>query len=323
MGFFKTITNLFSSEKDKNKDDIQVEIRTSTKQDTYDMLKITEKEYKELFQINYDKLIETREFAKFYRTITQLQKLTKDEYDRDTYLKLEISEEIRNFIYDKHQELLKQSTQYKKENNLNKAIETIFEAINKYPLEDNISSYFKIAYYYQLSKAWDKSWKIFQKVLDTVNPNDIEKYFSLNADVLTKQTEQLKREKNLKEYLYHYSISFYANLIKEMLHPAVWSPNRYFDDDKILIEQFDIKPLKNETLKNLYIDFNIKFLNSKKKDILKLYEYLSQKEFELNTDSRNKNIMKELLKPLDSLELENKYNEELSNELINVNWNKK
>lgn len=237
-------------------------------------------------------------------------------------------------MWSKRDELHKTATQLKKDKKFSEGIDILYKSIelqkefyktNKTDytdVDDCSSTLFRIAYFHQLNKEWDKSWKVLQKVLDTVNVNDNERYYNTIANVFTEQTKHLKREKNLKEYLYHYSISFYANIIKEMLYPAVWDPNKYFKDERILYDEFDIKPLKNEELKELYIKFNVDFLNSKKHDILKLYRYLSQKEFEFNTDLRDKKILRELLSPLHFLELSNLYNEKLSNKLIDIKWNK-
>jgi hypothetical protein len=234
-------------------------------------------------------------------------------------------------MWDKRDELHKTATQLKKEKRFSEGIDLLYEAIElkrsfykthkthytDADADDYSATLFRIAYFHQLNKEWDKSWNVLQKALDTANVNDNEQYYNTIANVFTEQTKHLKREKNLKEYLYHYSMSFYANIIKEMLYPAVWNPNRYFEDEKVLYDEFDIKPLKNEELKKLYIKFNVDFLNSKKDDILKLYEYLSQKKFEFNTDLRDKKILGELLSPLHFLELSNLYNEKLSNKLIN------
>jgi hypothetical protein len=227
--------------------------------------------------------------------------------------------------YDEYRKLLKESTSLKKENKLDEAIIKIYEAIEiiKPFNNDTSEGYFKIAYYHQCKNEWDKSWSVLQKVLDTANPNDYEQYWNVIADVFQKQSEQLKRQKNLKEYLYSHSISFYTNLIRGMLYPAVWSPLKYFENEKELRKVFDVKVLKNDSLREEYIKFNVFFLNSKKNQIFMLYEYLAHKEFRFNTNLRDKKVICNLLAPLHFLELEDLYNKNMSPKLSNVKWNQK
>ena len=232
--------------------------------------------------------------------INLIQKLfNKSNNEHDDEIKEDC--EFYNENYDKHQELLKQSTQYKKDNNLGKAIETIYTAIAKYPIEDDSKSYFKIAYYYQLQEKWDESWNIYQEVMGKLNPNDPIKYAWLISDVLEEQVKQLKREKNIKEYLYHFSLSQYATLVCRALNGVEGYVEHFYNN----IEQFyEVSLLKDILKKKEFIDINKRFIKSKEEKIFTLLNYTKSKTYQM----MDKNILLKLLKDLHHLELSNYYN---------------
>lgn len=210
--------------------------------------------------------------------------------------------------YEKHQELLKQSTHFKKDGNLDKAIEIIYKAIENYPLEDNSSSYFKIAYYYQLKKEWDNSWKTYQNLIDKLNPNVPIHYTRMISEIYTEQVKHLKREKNLSEYVYYYSLANYTTLVYRAMNGVEdYVTNFYNNIDTF----YDVQLIQNDELKSEYIRLNREFIESKKELVFNLLNYTNHKSYQMMDSEKLQN----LLFHLNSVEYSNYYNNNLSNKL--------
>ncbi len=313
---FNLIKNLFAKEPSNNKniaikEDVELIVEYSSERDTLEEFGISKEYFNSSVQDNLNNLLTNKQFDNFYNTIDYFRKDNQiNGYNKDNALKLEIAEEVSNIIYDKHNELIKKSTQFKKQKNLNEAIHTIYEAINTYPTENDRKSYFKLAYYYQLQKNWDESWRVFQKVLDKyVDVNNPIEYQIINTEVLREEVKHLKREKKISEYFYHLALETYAELVMLSINGAKeYAENFYsnINDDFI-----DVSLMKNEKLQNEYLHAIRIFLDSKKENIFKLMEYTEKKTWQ-EMDAK---ILNELLKDLHFLSLSSYYNEHLSEKM--------
>ncbi len=313
---FKLIKKLFGKEQLNNKDisieeDVELIVKYSSKQDTLEEFWISEEDFNSSVQDNLNKLLTTQQFDKFYDTIDYLRKSNQiNGYNEDNALKQEIAQEVSSIIYNKHKELLKKSTQFKKQKNLNEAINTIYEAINTYPTEDDRKSYFKLAYYYQLQKNWDESWRVLQKVLDKyVDINNPIEYQIINTEVLQEEVKHLKREKNISEYFYHLALATYAELVMLSMNGVKEYTENFYSN--INNDFIDVSLMKNEKLQDEYLYYIRIFLDSKKENIFKLIEYTEKRTWDL-MDAK---ILNELLKDLHFMELSDYYNEYLSEKM--------
>jgi tetratricopeptide (TPR) repeat protein len=286
--------------------DVDLEVVCRTEEDILKELGISKKDFKSSVKDTLDLLLKTQDFDKLYDMIRQLRDI---EHNRDNELKRRIAEEVADIIADKHNELIKESTQFKKQGNLDEAINTIYRAIREYPTEDVRQSYFKLAYYYQLQKKWDDSWAIFQKVEEYSNPHNIIEYQINNAELLEERVKHLKREKNTGEYLYFLALSVYADLVMRSMNGARSYTEKFYaniDDDFI-----NPSLLKDEKLKSEYLQLVRVFLESKKDAIFKLIEYTENKTWQ----GMDKEILKELTKDLDHGGMSRYYNEHMSEKM--------
>ncbi len=313
---FNLIKNLFAKEPSNNKniaikEDVELIVEYSSERDTLEEFGISKEYFNSSVQDNLNNLLTTQQFDKFYDTIGYFRKDNQiNEYNKDNALRLEIAEEVSNIIYEKHNELIKRSTQFKKQKNLNEAINIIYEAINTYPTEDDRKSYFKLAYYYQLQKKWDESWRVFQKVLDKyVDVNNPIKYQIINTEVLQEEVKHLKREKKISEYFYHLALATYAELVMLSINGVKEYAENFYSN--INNDFIDVSLMKNEKLQDEYLHYIRTFLDSKKENIFKLIEYAEKRTWQ---DMDNK-ILNELLKDLHFLGLSNYYNEYLSEKM--------
>lgn len=311
MGLFSALKKIFGSSNEKSLKDVELIVKYKTRQDTLERFGISEEDFNSSVQDNLDKLLITQQFDKFYNTINYLRNLDQvDSYDEDNDLKLEIAEEVSTVIYNKHNELLKESTQFKKQNNLNEAINTIYKAINNYPTENDRKSYYKLAYYYQLQKKWDDSWRVFDKVMEKyIDVNNPIEYQIINTEILQEEVKHLKREKKIAEYFYHVALATYANLVMFSINGAKEYVGNFFTS--INNDFIDVSLIMNEKLQNEYLDYIRIFLDSKKENIFKLIEYTEKKTWQV----MDRKVLNGLLKELHFLELSDYYNEHLSEKM--------
>ena len=122
------------------------------------------------------------------------------------------TEEQLDKLYNKSQNLIKQSTKYK-DSDIQKSIDLIHKAIEIYPYKI-LNHYFKLANYYHKAEQKEKAYNIYHNLIKDENPENVFKYQINLSKIYDKINVLHYRDKKYREYII-YSFAVHGHLLRK------------------------------------------------------------------------------------------------------------
>jgi len=202
--------------------------------------------------------------------------------------KKRFTEEQLDKLYDKSQNLIKQSTKYK-DSDIQKSIDLIHKAIDIYPYKI-LDHYFKLANYYHKAGQKGKAYKILHSLIEEENSDNIFNYQLNISKIFEKLNVLFYRDKEYEEYIRNSLLSKYYFILSQACS-AVGDVDFLKDDYSFLFSLSDksklgrcFKYIKKENQKIEIENLLQEFYNSIKEKLIKMSEISSDIDYNSTLD---------------------------------------
>lgn len=243
---------------------------------------------------------------------------------KNKYFDLKKERKLNDENEAKYKDLLSCAVQFKKDKNINGAIDKTKEALlfydeklKKVQFQDNISGVIQLAKYLKDNKNYDEAWKIIDnkgmEVEETCfrykrNYESLREMYSLLIRLKREALLILKKEKKITDYYFYLSEFMYLELVKNAFDGNSKKLNIIFDKYELL-NNIELKMINDEVLKNEWHLTVLKFLNDKKELLLKISKEIEKWE---NVDHQK---IKKWDNSTNIIEIGNYYNKTLSQKM--------